>query len=360
MKIRVENYKRISAAEVELEGVTVLVGPSNHGKTSFMQAIQAGLYGEKGDGFKKVGAEVVKIAFEFIAAGGPVSWIWRRSKLASLKVNNQYLKKIGDGVPREVLEAVDFAPVEAGGRDGLIYAHFQGQFKSLFGLRESGARLFNLLLSFSDFEKLPGIKRKIDKDGDELEIERKATETLRDDLDAELETLDHRAGLLAEAWVDEFMAAEEMFDRIIQVDDILADISDQSNITRELSAQAGAVGQLAAQVDELLPQAETFFQVEAGLMDLAAHKIAQDNMIHWLRQAGDLLIESADLEVLMRKVIDTERLVKELADLAREQDRAARDLRVSDEKLLETEAEIALFKVCPVCGAPVEKGEYHD
>lgn len=101
-KIRVRNFQAISDAKIEAEGLTVITGRSNLGKTALIRAATAMLFGTPGDHYIRRGQDWTGGAIA-IDDGKPLKIVWRKvatgkrkpSLQPVLEINGQTHTKIG-------------------------------------------------------------------------------------------------------------------------------------------------------------------------------------------------------------------------------------------------------------------------
>lgn len=163
MHIHVKNYKKVKDAVVNVHGLTVLVGPTNHGKTAFLSAVQTALYGQLGTSYIKAGSAFTEIILKYHRNDIDIEWVFQKeAKSHQILYNGRPISKFKGIVPNELLEEIGFGQVDLEG--SLIRPNFQEQLEPLFGFREKSTKLFTLLLSFSEYENLPKVRRQVDKD----------------------------------------------------------------------------------------------------------------------------------------------------------------------------------------------------
>ena len=152
MELFLTNYQSWSEASLKLEGVTVVVGPSNRGKSSFTRAIKGALRNEIGPQHIKLGTtEGVEVRLlvdghSIVASRG----IKAKDSLV-YNVDGQDYSKLQGGVP-DTLEALKFGTVTVNGTT--IDPIFAVQLDAQFLLGSSPAEFNNVLNGFASTEKL--------------------------------------------------------------------------------------------------------------------------------------------------------------------------------------------------------------
>jgi hypothetical protein len=137
MVITVKDFQAIGHAALVAEGLTVIVGPSDRGKSALLRAVEAGLFNRTGDGFVRVGRTAARV--QLVLDGGA------RHDIAWEK---------GGGVNRFLVDGVEYGRVgrdappilrELGFRDELIGARVIDDGTTLGGalMRPQVARQFD-------------------------------------------------------------------------------------------------------------------------------------------------------------------------------------------------------------------------
>ena len=80
MKVRIKNFQALANVEVEAVGLTVITGRSNIGKSCFIRAVSAAIFGWPGDHYIRDGTEHCGVVIE----DGAERVVWRKVKKATL------------------------------------------------------------------------------------------------------------------------------------------------------------------------------------------------------------------------------------------------------------------------------------
>jgi len=100
IKVRVRNFQSVEDAEISIDGLTVVTGTNNAGKSAFFRAIRGALMNARGYDFVRHGQDhcVVDLTFD-----DDRTLTWKKGKnVNTYIVNGEELKKVGHGVPPEV------------------------------------------------------------------------------------------------------------------------------------------------------------------------------------------------------------------------------------------------------------------
>ena len=156
MIIRAKNFEIIDDLELELkDGITVIVGASNNGKSSIIRLLRAILYNLNGDASIQQGQDAYTLGI--IDNGSKV--IVKRDMTASNKtvysVNGTILKKVGRNIVPEVEDALNIKVVDINKKK--VELNFITQMAFPFLIGETGSFIYDFLSSSSnqtDFSEL--------------------------------------------------------------------------------------------------------------------------------------------------------------------------------------------------------------
>jgi len=156
MIIKAKNFEIIDDLELELkDGITVIVGASNNGKSSIIRLLRAILYNLNGDASIQQGQDAYTLGI--IDNGSKV--IVKRDMTASNKtvysVNGTILKKVGRNIVPEVEDALNIKVVDINKKK--VELNFLKQIEYPFLIGETGSFIYDFLSSSSnqtDFSEL--------------------------------------------------------------------------------------------------------------------------------------------------------------------------------------------------------------
>ena len=154
MQLRLQNFQSWESAELNIQGLTVIVGPSNLGKSAFIRALRGVIRNDipdrrvrKVSGVKSVTARVstdiegMQVEASRTSGKGSVSYT----------VDGEEFTKLA-GVPPPCIEALNYGLVEIG--EHKFDPIFAGQFDGQFLLSSSPAEISAVLNAFSSTERL--------------------------------------------------------------------------------------------------------------------------------------------------------------------------------------------------------------
>lgn len=116
----IQNFRSISKANLKLGEITVVIGPSDSGKSNLVRALKAWAYNAPGSGFTTEGSKISRVA---VAVGKRHKIVFEKNKPGGRHGKTRFVvvegdggtpvsfEKVGRAVPDEVLEITKFRPV---------------------------------------------------------------------------------------------------------------------------------------------------------------------------------------------------------------------------------------------------------
>lgn len=169
MDISIRNFQIIEKADLVIkQGLTVLIGPSNTGKTSIFRALESAFYNKSSDVHVRAGQKACLVKFTF----GNHTFYFRRDLSKASKVSYAVDGQVFEKPGRSPLDVIGdkFHIKEVQILNSKERLNFWKQMKFPFLLDRTGSQLFEFL-SFSD-TRLINIGRKMKDDYKNMEKER--------------------------------------------------------------------------------------------------------------------------------------------------------------------------------------------
>lgn len=151
MELSLVNYQAWEKANLGIEGLTVVVGPSNRGKSSFGRAVRGAFRNDILPGHIKLGTSGVEVSVKFHNLDLKVTRGSKAKDGTIYQVGDEKFEKLGGDVPQAVKDH-NFGPVVVDKVS--IDPVFAGQFDAQFLLGSSPAELNAVLNAFASTEKL--------------------------------------------------------------------------------------------------------------------------------------------------------------------------------------------------------------
>jgi len=357
MEVKIRDYQVIQRAELSIKGFTCLIGNSHSGKSSFLRAVETALYNHSGNNYIRVGSNATEVSLEFKYKEHPISWAWHKSKSPVLEYNQQLFKKLGASCPQELLKEVGFPEVVIG--ESRFRPHFQRQLSPLFGVSEKPTTLFNLLLSFSESDNLPRIRKTVDQDLASLEIDRKSLERQTKENTLSLKSL---SGFVKEfessvSWrqfkgLIKVVEQQEELKKIIN--SYLENLSKIESLEIYLS-KASILVRYQKDLDSKLDSTRQLTRVVKNITscreDLSGYLAYKRSAVP-LQKELERFKEEADQLELQRG------MVREYRSLLNSLNKEESILGLLKTKRIKLEKQLSSIEVCPVCSAPIKNGKY--
>lgn len=354
MKTKVVNFQAIRQAEIDIRGLTVLVGPTHSGKSAYMNALFCALYNSSSLEDIRVGASEMRICLEM---DDQCTWLFTRESSPQVYFKNQKFTKLGRATPVELLGEVGLAPVDVG-RGEPFYPNWQMQLQPLFGLGETSTTLFNMLLSFSGLDRLPGARKAVDVDLRENASKERVLKSQVDEGEAYRFTLGVVSERLANPKLDALLdavARQDAFAPLTALLDGYRHISPLLLATAKWEVVFETVQTLFSKWEPAAELLEEYQRVEVQLrVEECWNNIKEANTAHYLEQTlADLEKQEAELRVYYGLLADWKALQEREEELRKEQ--GPLDIKLE----LVTKA-LEAIDTCAECGAPVQMGVYHE
>lgn len=150
LDVAVSNFQSWSSASFQVEGLTVIVGPSNRGKSALIRAVRGVLRNEVASEYVKIGSKGgAKVS---VSVNGVAISASRTEKgSTTYLIGEESFAKLGGAAPPP-LATMGFNPIDVNGAK--LDPIFAGQFDSQFLVASSPAELNAVLNAFASTEKL--------------------------------------------------------------------------------------------------------------------------------------------------------------------------------------------------------------
>lgn len=347
-RLCVQGFQSLSAVDIELGQFTVLVGPSNSGKSAIRRAIQALVSNDPPAGRLREGAS--QIVVSLVVDGTIVNFV-KGKKTTSYTVGDEAIDKPGASCPPAVTELLRLDEV-----------NFAGQFDQPYLLAETPSavaralgELTNITVLFEGIREATRRQRAATQEGNTLGNQAQAlTEQIQGyaDLPAEQAKLEAASAALTTAAQSDADArllyaaaqhAQELSEAVASVSATLATQPDWDALEGTITA-----------VETLMAERELWRTALARATSLAADICSAEQAL------GDGPNALVDWDATFTQLEANERLATNLThdagrarELAAEISHAEARMNPADHELA-AQAELAAIKVCPLCEQPIE------
>jgi DNA repair exonuclease SbcCD ATPase subunit len=255
IKVRVRNFQSIEDASIEIDGLTVVTGTNNAGKSAFFRAIRGAFTNARGYDFVRHGESHCTVDLEF---DDGQTLTWKKGKgVNTYVVNGKELPKVGHGVPPEAA-VFGVEPMKAGNSE--LWPQIAPQITGVsFLLHESGSVVAEAV---ADVERVNQLSRAL-KD---CESDRRSARSSLKVLRKKSETLNER--LEGFSGLDEVLKqVEEIERRRNKVDQVAKATTNLVKLGARLTEARGVVASLDGleDVERLLPPAENAREARRAL-----------------------------------------------------------------------------------------------
>lgn len=400
--VRVQNFQSIIDETIEIDGFTAITGQNNVGKTAFLRAIRGLFCNARGTSFVRANTDYCTVTITF-EDGTTVSWQKGKGK-NRYRINDQdWLKKVGAGVPDEVVEVLNVNSISAG--TAVLWPQFNTASENLFLLNKPGSVMAEAI---SDVERVGLLNRSLKlaesdhrKVRSTLRVRREDKKGLEDRLTdfegldeigsriGNIEKLEGQAVKAAKAHREITQLRNELVSLTNQVSFLsgVGGVSipqdDQISLVQETKKEHEYLMSLKVQIEQTQRQVQVMMEIlpafsylpsedlveksakaEKALLELVSLrenlKQAQDQ-VEQLSSRPQIEILSADLE---EKASKTHKSLEVLYELRKELEQVQQDLEDTrkekdslEDELVSLEGEIGAslggLDECPVCGNEV-------
>ena len=172
-QLRVRNFEALKKFDVDLGGVTVIVGETNSGKSSIVRALKKVLYNDRGVPEITHGESSCSIGIDY--NGHQVTWKRTGDGSIVYKLDDKTYHRASD-TPQPIKDVLGLVEVGNG-----VRVNLSEQFKSLFLINMTGSQLADMIGCLFDLEKANKLMEILSK---ELRDFKKRGEVLSDEKDS--------------------------------------------------------------------------------------------------------------------------------------------------------------------------------
>lgn len=154
--VAVQDFQSLRDVELELGAFTVVVGPSNTGKSALLRALNALFFNQAGAEFISRGSKLCRVKVDF-AEGASLQWDKASSGTAAYVLTDtdsaeQQFTKIGREIPDPVLRALNVRRIDIDGTR--LTPQVARQFDSPFLLAETSTKAARVLANVTKLDVL--------------------------------------------------------------------------------------------------------------------------------------------------------------------------------------------------------------
>jgi DNA repair ATPase RecN len=178
MKLQISGYQVIKEAELEIQGITVITGSNNHGKSAIIRAIESCFFSEMGDEFINDHMTSASVRIVFQGDEGfedlDISWTKQRSTGAVYRINEERYAKERGKPPLEEIEKYGIREITV--RDKKQRLFFWRLHDGLFMVVDNPSYVFGFISNLMEQEKVIPVLKTMAKEGDIVKVRLKDME----------------------------------------------------------------------------------------------------------------------------------------------------------------------------------------
>jgi hypothetical protein len=104
MKVLIESFQSIASAALEFTGLSVIVGPSNYGKSAVLRAIEGALYNRPGEHIVRKGDAAALVRIDDLPGVATVTWTKGKTRNA-YRIGAADYTRVGSSAPQPLQDA---------------------------------------------------------------------------------------------------------------------------------------------------------------------------------------------------------------------------------------------------------------
>ena len=304
-RIELRNYMSHQHTVIDLaEGLTVLVGPNNCGKSAIVSALQTLCENATGDFMVRHGERECSVRVE-TDDGHVLEWQRKRDEV-SYCLDGREVSRLGGSVPDDLHDLLRLPLVESGNTS--FDVHFGEQKQPIFLLDKSSGHRATFFASSSDAVKLIEMQRLHRQDVQEARVRERLLAAEKINLDRRLEKLAPLGDLGDRLdWLEEeHHAITEQAGRVSSLRQALEGLQMATRVFDHCTAQVVALSELWSPPELLLAEA---LKSLVGQMGVAQHRIDRTSAV---RKAMDPLREPPPLTEDARRLDTLRSLLRQL------------------------------------------------
>lgn len=309
-RIEIRDFQSLSDVALDVDGLTVIVGATNAGKSAVVRALEAALFNRTGGGFVREGSTQASVRLGF--DGGGLLWTKPRKGGARYDLSvdgvNAIVTRVGKEMPEEIDALTGVREIECEGVRAKL--QIDAQFDEPFLLASTGGQAAKLMARVCRLDVLVTAQVRARRDGERMRRDAESASERAEELGVRLDALPDFEALEAR-WTsadDRLTAARERETKL--------------EVARRLVAERRRLSALHS------------LWSAAGLTE----------------RVSKLQARSRELETTAQ-VVGRARAAREERDLAVQLlDGGRRTLEITEQELHET---LGGLDICPICNRPM-------
>ena len=371
LKVHIENFQSISKADLEFkQGINIIVGQSNSGKSAILRAIKGAILNPSGSQrYIKNGTEKFQVNLDY--EGNSIEWS-REGQSPVYTINGEQYQKVGNSNLMNILDKSGFVLDE---NKNLM--NIEGELELLFPFDKSNAELFKLfeknIFCISDSTAIVKLikadedETEKQKDNAEYELSRykqklQALEELESEVD--LNHLIKQRDVIASQLKNQQILVLDIkeLSRIISLGRILAKAVPPVDVRKDIHLEYKLLGEDIKKLEsikELGHLLQSTPKAVDSIVDISTYIDVRKDLellTQVLNLSEDLFnrTEEVDIHVDMYKYFNLREDINNLTSLTSQIAQIKTNIEKYQASIQQLLEEKAKFKVCPLCGRKLE------
>lgn len=391
--VQLRNFQSLSKADYSFnEGLNVIVGPSNSGKTALFRALQSALFNLPVDAYVKQGEPKSQVGIKLDNS----QVIWQRSLTSSAKtlykVNGLVINKPGRNQLKEVADALKIEEIDVDGKKYRL--NFIKQMAFPFLLDETPSTVYRFLVNSAESENLTSVLDLMKKDQKKMQIQKSNLESVIDELKTQyMETVD---------LIEQEKPKQDVINKVLQSKQIFDSVKDVQNLLRQINLQKSTEAKIKLDLTSLANKLKAYPDVDQDILNLESlHNLLLDikdtrdaeanysvmidrlpkidipnidediSKVNTLSELISLITRiKTDIKSVaenikdvpkihcneqdITKVLSLDSLLNDIGKINFEKAKVLQAIRACSQELEQVNNQLNEFDVCPVCGRKLE------
>lgn len=298
-KVDISNYQILSDVHLEFdEGINIIVGESNNGKSAILRAIETALFNLPRESHIQEGKSYTRIGISYNGHNIIYNRDRKSSSQVSYEVDNHLYEKLGRGQPEFIYNLFCIKEDEIG--DIKTRLNFQKQMSYPFMLDKTPSQLFKFMLEFSEKDNLSEVLSNMVTDNNKMGVDIKTKEGIKDrifqDLNSKIVQRDKMSSLNTIS--NKVINSKDIYDKLVMVTDIINSLEKLNNDIILKGEEMIILGKKDSKLDDLISQIAKLDKISLSIKD-TVDKID--------RIEADLIKESSSIDLLTKegKVVES-------------------------------------------------------
>jgi len=339
IKVKIEDYQSIAEIDLVIQGLTLIVGPSNIGKSSIQRAIYGAMHNDVGDHFVRSGRSTTKV--EIDDGDNQIKWI-KGAGTNKYIVNGTVFEKVGFDAP-PVLREQGYRDLEV---EGEVYsAQVADQFDPPFAVSKSGTKLGSLYSALTKTDLLNKASSNCSRDlrakKQEINLRNKDFKNIEEVVEEQKETPDKIAEI--KETLKRFDAIKEKSDRLTFLTELQQKL-DHEQSKLEVLAPVSTVKVPKIDLEEKIQRLSLLEEKNVSLALLEG----EINVLSGVSQVPlpeiDLTERFSKVESLKEKLEGWDFIESEIQDINNE-------IEATEDSIAKNKVKLEKFENCPLCGS---------